>query len=105
MHISNANVEPARILINNLPVTQVAVPQGGRRRAHRRFTVAARRCLFGSADAVYAAGDLDDASLRRVVDLFIDAGVNGVTALGVTGEVARLDDASGGACSRSSSSR
>ena len=31
-------------------------------------------------------------SLRRVVDLFIGAGVNGVTALGVTGEVARLDD-------------
>ena len=40
-----------------------------------------------------AAGDLDEASLRRVVDLFIGAGVNGVTALGVTGEVARLDDA------------
>ncbi len=38
-------------------------------------------------------GDLDAASLRRVVDLFIGAGVNGVTALGVTGEVARLDDA------------
>jgi 4-hydroxy-tetrahydrodipicolinate synthase len=37
-------------------------------------------------------GDLDEASLRRVVDLFISAGVNGVTALGVTGEVARLDD-------------
>lgn len=37
-------------------------------------------------------GELDEASLRRVVDLFIDAGVNGVTALGVTGEVARLDD-------------
>jgi len=39
-----------------------------------------------------ANGDLDEASLRRVVDLFITAGVNGVTALGVTGEVARLDD-------------
>ncbi|HEY7498719.1 MAG TPA: dihydrodipicolinate synthase family protein [Vicinamibacterales bacterium] len=38
-------------------------------------------------------GDLDDESLRRVIDLFIGAGVNGVTALGVTGEVARLDDA------------
>src|SRR6187397_2888529 len=37
-------------------------------------------------------GDVDEASLRRVVDLFIAAGVNGVTALGVTGEVARLDD-------------
>ena len=42
--------------------------------------------------AFTSAGDLDDASLRRVVDLFIGAGVNGVTALGVTGEVARLDD-------------
>jgi 4-hydroxy-tetrahydrodipicolinate synthase len=37
-------------------------------------------------------GDLDEPSLRRVIDLFIAAGVNGVTALGVTGEVARLDD-------------
>lgn len=40
-----------------------------------------------------ANGDLDEASLRRVLDLFIGAGVNGVTALGVTGEVARMDDA------------
>jgi 4-hydroxy-tetrahydrodipicolinate synthase len=39
-----------------------------------------------------SSGNLDDNSLRRVIDLFIDAGVNGVTALGVTGEVARLDD-------------
>jgi len=39
-----------------------------------------------------ANGDLDEASLRRVIDLFMNAGVNGVTALGVTGEVARLDD-------------
>jgi 4-hydroxy-tetrahydrodipicolinate synthase len=37
-------------------------------------------------------GNLDDGSLRRVIDLFINAGVSGVTALGVTGEVARLDD-------------
>lgn len=39
-----------------------------------------------------AAGEVDDDSLRRVIDLFIVAGVNGVTALGVTGEVARLED-------------
>ena len=39
-----------------------------------------------------AHGALDDASLRRVVDLFVAAGVDGLTALGVTGEVARLDD-------------
>ena len=38
------------------------------------------------------SGDVDEASLRQVVDLFVAAGVNGVTALGVTGEVARLDD-------------
>jgi len=38
------------------------------------------------------SGDVDETSLRRVIDLFIDAGVNGVTALGVTGEVARLED-------------
>jgi 4-hydroxy-tetrahydrodipicolinate synthase len=35
---------------------------------------------------------VDGASLRRVVKMFLDAGVNGLTALGVTGEVARLDD-------------
>ena len=39
-----------------------------------------------------SSGDLDDDSLRRVIDLFLEAGVNGVTALGVTGEVARLTD-------------
>ena len=53
---------------------------------------AARRGVFRPADAVLDNGDVDEASLRRVVDLFIDAGVNGVTALGVTGEVARLDE-------------
>jgi 4-hydroxy-tetrahydrodipicolinate synthase len=37
-------------------------------------------------------GELDETSLRRVVDLFIGTGVDGLTALGVTGEVARLDD-------------
>jgi 4-hydroxy-tetrahydrodipicolinate synthase len=37
-----------------------------------------------------ANGDLDLESLKRVVDLIIGAGVNGVTALGVTGEVSRL---------------
>jgi 4-hydroxy-tetrahydrodipicolinate synthase len=39
-----------------------------------------------------ADGELDEPGLRRVVDLFVTAGVDGVTALGVTGEVARLDD-------------
>ena len=39
-----------------------------------------------------ASGDLDEISLRKVVDLFVNAGVNGLTALGVTGEVARLDE-------------
>ncbi|MEZ5320469.1 MAG: dihydrodipicolinate synthase family protein [Vicinamibacterales bacterium] len=35
-------------------------------------------------------GDVDVDSLKKVVDLTVGAGVNGVTALGVTGEVARL---------------
>ncbi len=37
-------------------------------------------------------GDVDVESLRKVVDLFAAAGVDGVTALGVTGEVARLTE-------------
>lgn len=37
-------------------------------------------------------GALDMQSMRRVVDLFIGAGVNGLTVLGVTGEVARLNE-------------
>lgn len=38
------------------------------------------------------AGEVDVESLRRVIDLFIAAGANGCTALGVTGEVSRLSD-------------
>jgi 4-hydroxy-tetrahydrodipicolinate synthase len=37
-------------------------------------------------------GDVDPESLKRVIDLFIADGVSGFTALGVTGEVARLTD-------------
>jgi 4-hydroxy-tetrahydrodipicolinate synthase len=40
-----------------------------------------------------ARGEVDAASLRRVVDLFVAAGVDGLTALGVTSEVARLTEA------------
>jgi len=40
-----------------------------------------------------SSGDIDAASLKRVVELFIADGVNGFTALGVTGEVARLTEA------------
>ena len=55
---------------------------------------------FMAFDGVYSiiptaftdAGDLDPASQRAVVDLFIDKGANGLTALGVTGEVARLEE-------------
>ena len=39
-----------------------------------------------------AGGDLDLESLKRVIDLFIGAGVNGLTALGVTSEIARMND-------------
>lgn len=37
-------------------------------------------------------GRFDSESLRRVIDLFIDDGVSGFTALGVTSEIARLTD-------------
>ena len=37
-------------------------------------------------------GEIDFVSLRKVVDLYIRAGVNGLTALGVTSEVARLTE-------------
>jgi 4-hydroxy-tetrahydrodipicolinate synthase len=39
-----------------------------------------------------ASGELDLESLKRVIDLFVGAGVNGLTALGVTSEVARMND-------------
>jgi 4-hydroxy-tetrahydrodipicolinate synthase len=38
------------------------------------------------------SGDFDPASQRKVVDLFVGSGINGLTALGVTGEVARLEE-------------
>ena len=37
-------------------------------------------------------GELDVLSLRRVIDLVVSAGVKGVTALGVTSEVSRLNE-------------
>jgi 4-hydroxy-tetrahydrodipicolinate synthase len=41
----------------------------------------------------FDSGDeVDHESLRRVVDLYLAGGVDGVTALGVTSEVARLSD-------------
>jgi 4-hydroxy-tetrahydrodipicolinate synthase len=56
--------------------------------------------IFMAFEGVYSiiptaftdAGDLDLPSQRRVVDLFIERGANGLTALGVTGEVARLEE-------------
>src|SRR5476649_2522642 len=39
-----------------------------------------------------SAGDIDIDSLKRVVDLIVGAGVDGVTVLGVTGEVTRLTE-------------
>lgn len=55
---------------------------------------------FMSFEGVYSiiptaftdSGDFDPDSQRKVVDLFIDKGANGLTALGVTGEVARLEE-------------
>jgi len=56
--------------------------------------------IFMAFEGVYSiiptaftdTGDLDLSSQRRVVDLFIEKGANGLTALGVTGEVARLEE-------------
>lgn len=39
-----------------------------------------------------AGGEIDTESLKRLVDLYVAAGVQGVTALGVTSEVARMSD-------------
>jgi 4-hydroxy-tetrahydrodipicolinate synthase len=39
-----------------------------------------------------SGGDVDVDSLKRVVELIVGAGVHGVTALGVTGEVSRLTE-------------
>jgi 4-hydroxy-tetrahydrodipicolinate synthase len=64
--------------------------------------VLARPCQEGAlVQGVYsvlptpflANTDIDQASLRRVVDLAIGAGVDGLTALGVTSEVARFTEA------------
>ena len=38
------------------------------------------------------SGEIDVASLKRVIDLYIRAGVDGLTASGVTSETARLSD-------------
>jgi 4-hydroxy-tetrahydrodipicolinate synthase len=38
------------------------------------------------------AGEVDLSSITRVVDLVVKSGVNGMTALGVTGEVSRLTE-------------
>jgi 4-hydroxy-tetrahydrodipicolinate synthase len=40
-----------------------------------------------------STSDIDHSSLRRVVDLAVAAGVDGLTALGVTSEVARFSEA------------
>jgi 4-hydroxy-tetrahydrodipicolinate synthase len=39
-----------------------------------------------------SSGAIDPVSLKRVIDVFIADGVNGITALGVTSEVARLTE-------------
>src|SRR5206468_12202711 len=68
----------------------------------RRFNSCTMSLAFMPADGLFAGvfsvlptpfgptGEVDHESLQRVVDLFIGGGINGVTALGVTSEVARL---------------
>ena len=39
-----------------------------------------------------SSGEIDLPGLGRIIDLYLGAGVNGLTALGVTSEVARIED-------------
>jgi 4-hydroxy-tetrahydrodipicolinate synthase len=82
------NLEVARKLINNAPfISLTDLRSVGR-------PILKLEGVYSVLPTPFTAtGEVDDESLRRVLDLFIQAGVNGVTALGVTGEVARLDDA------------
>jgi 4-hydroxy-tetrahydrodipicolinate synthase len=48
--------------------------------------------VFSVLPTPFKGADVDLESLKRVVDLIVGAGVDGVTALGVTGEVARLTE-------------
>lgn len=49
--------------------------------------------VFSVLPTPFTPGDeIDHDSLRRVIDLYLGAGVDGVTALGVTGEAARLSE-------------
>ncbi len=49
--------------------------------------------VFSVLPTPFTPGDgVDHASLRRVIDLYLGAGVDGVTALGVTSETARLSE-------------
>jgi len=55
--------------------------------------MAALEGVYSVLPTPFTAGDeVDHDSLRRVVDLYLSAGINGVTALGVTSEVGRLSD-------------
>ena len=55
--------------------------------------MAALEGVYSVLPTPFTAGDeVDHESLRRVVDLYLAAAVNGVTALGVTSETARLSD-------------
>ncbi len=55
--------------------------------------MAALEGVFSVLPTPFTPGDeVDHDSLRSVVDLYLEAGVNGVTALGVTGEAARLSE-------------
>ena len=87
------NIERARNLINNSPVAPSGGGRGRTERAPKGFHPLQLEGVYSVLPTPFtAAGDVDVESLRRVIDLFISTGVNGVTALGVTGEVARLDD-------------
>src|SRR3954454_23172651 len=57
-----------------------------------RFSMAFQGVYSIIPTAFTDSGELDPDSQRRIVDVFIEKGANGLTALGVTGEVARLEE-------------
>src|SRR6476661_5436494 len=67
-----------------LPVWRIGRKPGGHRVTFEG--------VYSVLPTPFKGGEVDVDSLKRVVDLIVRAGVQGVTALGVTGEAARLNE-------------
>ncbi len=63
------------------------------KRVRARAIIRAMRGVYSVLPTPFSPdGSFDEASLGRVIRLFLDDGVSGFTALGVTSEVARISD-------------